>query len=169
MIWTRLYDPDRTPDHWTELIHEGDYCVFLLEASDRTPRDMDGNAFSPGQEAVAICGDLDDASRLANSIVKLHPQLCAEIYDHTGKSGEPLQVVYEPSVRGKYVGRPFAKREALRGMAILAAGIFFIVLDVRHDLRWMWGYILGLKLTVVGGSFTARGLIGLYEHRAERR
>jgi len=141
----------------------------VLRASDRTPRDSDGNSFSPGQEAVAICADLDEASRLANSIVTLHPQLCGEIYDHTGKSGESLQVVYEPSVRGKYVGRPFAKGEALRGFAILAAGIFFIMLDVRHDLRWMWGYILGLKLTVVGGSFIVRGLIGLHENRAERR
>ena len=166
MTWTRLYDPNRTPDHWTEIISDGEYSVFILTAGDRMPRDMEGLPFSSGGESAAICADLDEAVTFANAIVARHPELCAEIYDHEGKSGEPLRIVYEPSVRGKYEGRPYAKRETAWGVTIVCCGIAFIIVDFRHHLEWIWGYIIGLKLVIIGGSFLVRGLVGLYEHRA---
>jgi hypothetical protein len=48
---------------------------------------------------------------------------------------------------------------------MLAAGACFIVYDARHDLAWLWGCIVGLKLTLVGTAFPVRGLIGLHQHR----
>jgi hypothetical protein len=51
--------------------------------------------------------------------------------------------------------------------AALTAGIVFIVIDAGRDLAWLWGYILGIKLTIVGVTFLVRGLTGWYEHRAE--
>jgi len=166
MIWTRLYDPARTPGHWTAIIRAGEYAVFFLSAARRTARDLDGRAFAQGEESVAICSSLDEAIDLANSTVARHPELCAEIYDHHGKSGEPVRLIYDPSVRGKYPGsRPYAKREAAWGLLIVAGGIGFVIYDARHELAWLWGYIVGIKLLLVGGNFLVRGLIGLYEHR----
>ncbi len=165
-IWIRLYDPNRIPAHWTEIIREGEYCLFLLDAADRTPRDSEGRPFSSGDQSVAICRSLAEAVELANTVVARHPELCAQIYDHHGKSGDPLRVIYEPSVRGKYEGRPYAKREAFWGLLLASCGTGFIVYDARHDLKWMWGYLIGMKLFIVGGSFLVRGLVGLYEHRA---
>jgi hypothetical protein len=167
MTWTRLYDPARTPDHWTQIISQGEYAVFILAAGNRMPRDREGRPFSSGGESVAICADFDDAVDFADTIVARHPELCAEIYDHEGKSGEPLRVVYEPSVRGKYEGRPYAKRETAWGLAIISCGIAFVIFDVRQSLAWMWGYIIGAKLIIIGGSFLIRGLIGLYAHPPE--
>jgi hypothetical protein len=166
MFWTRLYDPSRTPAHWSKIICEGEYSVFFLNADNRTPRDLDGRQFSEGEESVAICRDLDEAAAFGHATVARHPELCAEIYDHEGKSGEPLRVVYEPSVRGRYTGRPYAKREAMQGGLIVSLGMVFIAFDIHRDLTWMWGYILGAKLVLVGGSFLVRGIAGLYEHRA---
>ncbi len=80
---------------------EGEYAVFLLAAVDRTPRDSEGRPFSSGDQSVAICSDLAAAEEFANAVVARHPELCAQIYDHLGKAGEPLRVIYEPSVRGK--------------------------------------------------------------------
>jgi hypothetical protein len=166
MTWTRLYDPDRSPAHWTDIIRDGEYCVFILSAGGRLQRDMEGRTFAPGYESVAICPDLDEAVDLARAVVALHPVLCAEVYDHEGKSGEPLQVVYEASVRGRYEGRPYAKREAGWGLTLVSLASGFIIFDFRHNLEWMWGYIIGMKLFVIGASFLTRGLIGLWKHRA---
>src|SRR4051812_1914 len=95
VTWTRLYDPNRTPSHWTEIIQPGEYSVFVLTAATRSPRDPEGGCFPSGEEAVAICINLDQAEKLANEVVARHPELCAEVYDHRGKSGEPLRVIYE--------------------------------------------------------------------------
>ncbi len=80
MTWTRLYDPDRTPVHWTDVIQ---------------------NAARNGWAAILV-------------------GQCSAL----------------------------------------------IVFDVRHNIQWMWGYIVGAKLVIIGGSFLIRGLIGLHEHRA---
>jgi hypothetical protein len=166
MKWTQLYDPARNPDHWSRIIQPGEYCVFVMTANTRQPRDADGRTFRPGGESTAICADRNEAFGFANETVARHPELCAEIYGHQGKSGEALAVVYEPSVRGKYAGsRPYSKRETMWGGLMIAAGACFIVYDARHDLAWLWGYIVGLKLTLIGMNFLVRGLIGLHEHR----
>src|SRR5947208_3202398 len=104
MTWTRLYDANRTPSHWTGIIHPGEFSVFILTVGNPVPRDMEGRPFPPGHDSVAICADFDEAQNLAQTVVAAHPELCAASYDHHGKSGEPLRVVYEPSVRGKYQG-----------------------------------------------------------------
>jgi len=166
MNWIRLYNPARKPDHWSQIIQPGECCVFVMTAGTRQPRDAQGRVFRAGEECAAICEDKTEAFGFANETVARHPELCAEIYDHQGKAGEPLAVVYEPSVRGRYEGsRPCSKRETTWGGLMLAAGACFIVYDARHDLAWLWGYIVGLKLTLVGTAFLVRGLIGLHQHR----
>jgi len=45
-----------------------------------------------------------------------------------------------------------------------------IAVGMRRDLAWIWGYVLGLKMVVVGIGLLVRGLTGLYEHsKAEKR
>lgn len=167
-MWLRLHDEARMLAHWLEMIRPGEYCVFILHARDRTPKDFEGRSFSEGEASVEIAASFDDAIHFAEDIVSRHPELCAEIYNHEGKSGEPIRTIYDPSVRGKYEGIPLAKRSTWIGIALLAGASLFIVYDARHDLRWMWGYIIGLKLAIVGGSYLVRGVAGLFEHRPEQ-
>jgi hypothetical protein len=165
--WVRLYDAVRTPAHWLDIIRPGQYCVFILDARDRIPKDLEGRSFGEGEASVQIAATFDDAARFAEEVVSRHPELCAEIYNHEGKSGEPIRTIYEPSVRGKYEGMPLAKRSIGIGLLLLAGASAFVVCDARHDLRWMWGYIVGLKLAIVGGSYLVRGIAGYFEHRLE--
>jgi hypothetical protein len=141
--------------------------VFILDARDRVPKNVDGRSFGEGEASVEIADNFNDAVRFANEVVSRHPELCAEIYNHEGKSGEPIRTVYEPSVRGKYEGLPPAKRSTGIGLLLLAAATVFVIYDAKHDLRWMWGYIVGLKLAIIGGSYLVRGVAGLLEHRLE--
>ena len=168
-MWLKLYDPRRSPAHWLEIIQPGQHCVFMLDANLRVPRDFDGREFADGEAAVEVTPDFATAVRFAEGVVTRHPELCCEIYGSEGKSGEPLRTVYEPSVRGRYEGLPWARREASIGASVISLGIALIVYDARHDLSWMWGYIVGAKCIVIGGAYLIRGVAGIWENRVERR
>jgi hypothetical protein len=165
MKWTLVYDPCRTPAHWSEVIRAGQYAVFAYDARTHVSRGSDGQFTASGEDAVAICPDLAHARDLSDTLVASHPDLCCEIYTHEGKSGDPVQVIYNAAVAGKYTGRPFARREAWQGAALWLCAAVFIAVDIHHDLAWIWGYVIGVKLLIVGTAFLVRGLVGLYEHR----
>jgi hypothetical protein len=118
MTWTRLYDPSRTPSHWTEFVRKEQFVVFIFEARTQAPRDADGLPFcaADGSETgqyAALCEDLAEARNFAREVVARHPELCCRIYDSQGKSGPPLEVIYDPSVRHRYTGFAHARRLAL--------------------------------------------------------
>jgi hypothetical protein len=164
-MWIRLYDPTRTPAHWLEIIRPGQFCVFLLTASARAPKDANGQGFAPGEDSVQVAVNLPEALCFAEEIVSRHPQLCAEIYNHQGKTDEPIRTIYNPSERGKYEGADLAKRLLFIGLAVLSVAAPFIIYDAKRGLRWMWGYIIGLKLFIIGGTFVIRGIVALLELR----
>jgi hypothetical protein len=168
-MWLKLNDSARTPAHWLEIIRPGEFSVFVLDADNRVPKDFDGREFRDGDAAVEIASDFDEAVHFAEGVVARHPELCCEIYGSEGKSGEPLRTVYDASVRGKYEGLPVAKRETAIGVALIFVASLFIIYDALHDLRWMWGYIIGAKLLIIGGSYLVRGTAWLLEHRLDQR
>jgi hypothetical protein len=152
-----------------KLIHPGQFAVFLSEAQTGLPRDREGWRFASDDEAcVAVCDSQDEAAAFAAEIVTRHPEIRCEIYDHDGKANEPLRTVYHPKVRGKYEGLEFARRETFWGALVFVCGVGFVAADFARDLRWIWGYIIGVKCMLVGGAFLVRGLVGLYEYRGER-
>jgi hypothetical protein len=165
VIWTRANDPLRHPAHWTEVIRRGQYAVFLFDIRTHVTRDAEGLFPAGGNPSIAICGDLDEALDFSRGVVARHSDLCAEIYDDTGKSGDPLQVIYDPSVEGRHRGLPVARRETGWGAVVFVCGISLIAVDIRHDLAWIWGYVLGLKMVIIGTALMIRGFAGLYEHR----
>ncbi len=170
MIWTRIYDPTRNPAHWTELVAPGQFAVFIFDAPTHVARDAAGGHFNPPDSvSLALCDNLPEALAFAKDVVTHHPNLFCEIYDEEGKSKDPVQAVYNPAVRGKYVGLQYSRRQTLWGSLAMLAGIAFIVLDIMRDLAWFWGYIIGMKLTLVGGFRVTQGLLGWYEHRREAR
>lgn len=139
--------------------------MFVFDIRTHVARDAEGRFPVDGGASVAICECLNEAQECAAGIVASHPELCCEIYDHEGKSREPLEVVYNPAVEGRYRGRPYARRITACGSAIFLCGGALIALDMRRDLAWIWGYVLGLKMVVVGTALLVRGLTALYEHR----
>ena len=167
-VWTKLYDESRTPAHWLDIIRPGEYAVFVLHADSRAPADRDGRDFRAGEASVIIAPHLAAARDFAEKIVAANPKLCCEIYDHHGKSGPPVATVYESSVRGRYEGIEYARRNTAIGVLLLALAAAFIVYDARHDLVWLWGYIVGLKLLIIGSVFLVRGTAGIIEHRSAK-
>jgi len=139
--------------------------VFVFDIRTHVARDAEGRFSPDGEASVAICDDRNEALECARDVVARHPETCCEIYDHEGKSDEPLQVVYNPAVEGRYRGRPHARRIIAWGSGVFLCGAALIAVDFRHGLAWIWGYVLGLKMLVVGTGLLVRGLAGLYERR----
>jgi hypothetical protein len=129
----RLYDPTRTPARWPEIVRPGQFRVFFPTASDGAPKDENAQVFLPGEDSVEIADSLPEALRFAEETVSRHPELCAEIYGHEGKTGEPVRTVYNPSVRGKYEGAALGKHHILTGLCVLSAPV--IAHDAAHGLR----------------------------------
>ena len=130
-------DPSRNPSQWVDLVRPGQHAVFILEASTRLVCDTEGRPFSSHESAsIAICDDLPEAAGFAGDLVSRHPNLCCEIYDHEGKSKEPLQLIYHrictASTRCHY-----AKRLTLWGSLAFLSGAAFIAYDLSHDLTWL--------------------------------
>jgi hypothetical protein len=116
---------------------------------------------------VALCEDAAEASSFAREVVARHPELCCEIYDSEGKSKPPRDVIYDSSVRDRFVGPVHARRMALGGAALACVGLTFVGIDASRDLAWIWGYVIGLKCLLLGGVFLSRGFIEWRELRRE--
>jgi hypothetical protein len=171
MIWTRLYDPARTPSHWTEIVGKDQYVVFVSDARSGAPRDADGRPFlavggSDGH-CAALCQNVDEARDFAREVVARRPELCCEIYTREGKSNPPLEVIYDPSVRDRYVGVVHARRLALTGAGLATVGTGFVVLDFRRDLLWIWGYVIGLKCLIIATVLLTRSFTEWLQFRRE--
>jgi hypothetical protein len=133
MIWTRLYDPARTPSHWTEIVSTGQYVVFVSDANSGAARDADGNPFrrvdgSDGH-CAALFHNVAEARDFARKVVARRPELCCEVYTSEGKANPPLEAIYVPSVRDRYVGVVHARKLALTAAGLATVGTVFVVVD----------------------------------------
>jgi hypothetical protein len=164
-MWRRIYDPNLEPAHWSEAIRPGQYAVFVFDARTHVARDAAGRYPDRGEASVAFCDDLAAAQTLAGQVVAPHPDLCCEIYDHEGMARAPLEVVYNPAERGRYTGRPLARRKIFWGVALYVCAVPIVVADVVHDFRLIWGYVIGLKLMIIGTVLLVQGMLGLREHK----
>lgn len=166
MNWIRLFDPERKPAHWSEIARPGQFVVFVADAESRSPRDPDARPFHEGPSA-ALCNDLTEAREFARDTVARHPELCCEIHDYLGKTNPPVETVFDSSVRDRYTGRKRAKRQMMVGAFLICAGIVLSIIDFRHHLTWLWGYIIGLKCLILGVTQMTQGFAEWHECRDE--
>jgi hypothetical protein len=164
VTWTKLYDETRVPSHWTELVRPGQYAVFLFDARSHAPRGPAGDEAG----AIALCDGLTEALAFARETVAARPAIGCEIYDHEGKAKQPVEVVYNEQVRRKYHSLSWAKRETLGGTVLFFGGASLAAYDAMRGMAWIWGYIIGLKLMVIGTALLVRGAADWCERRAEQ-
>ncbi len=137
----------------------GQFAVFPVDLKFHRLHDESGT-LAGADPLVAVYPSLGEAEAHANEIVARFPALFCEIYDHEGKVKEPVRVIYNASVKGKYVGRPAAWRFTYWGAFILACGVALVTVDGLHDWHLIWGYVIGNKLILAGGALLLRGLLG---------
>jgi hypothetical protein len=76
-----------------------------------------------------------------------------------------VESIYNAAVKGNYVGPKPAWRRLYGGLAVVCLGTVLITWDIHRGLLFLWGYILGLKMVLVGGAVAIQGALVLKDLR----
>ena len=117
------------------------------------------------QTSVAIFDTLPEARAWGEQICARHSKVRCDIYDSEGLAKDPIASIYNSAVRESYVGPKPARKRLYWGFVSLCAGIVLIAWDVHHDFALMWGYILGIKMILIGGTAIIQGALMLRDLR----
>lgn len=116
---------------------------------------------------IPVFQSIQEAEIFAEQGVARAPSLCASIYDHRGRSSDPLRRIYHSSLRRKFDPERSARRSAWTGGAFVLAFAIWAIVAVGTDERFLWFYILGLKLFTIGTVLFVRG-VGYFLGRGPR-
>jgi hypothetical protein len=162
-MWVKAYDSSRSPAHWLDLIRPGEHCVFVLDGKGRQPMGSEGRPFAEGEASLEIAADYAKAIAFAEDVVRRHPSLCCQIYDHEGEVGEPLVTIYEATVATRFIGPAYIRHHLFAGLVLSLAAIFSVAYGGP-----MWGGVLALYLVLFGGTLLALGIFAfMKEHHIE--
>ena len=105
----RLYDPERDPPNWTDVVAPTAFVAFGSDVDTGSPTDLDGVPFSSPAAATCLVFDtLADAREFCEGRVAEHPRLRFEIFDGRGRVDGPLLVVVNPARTAQVEGSPRA-------------------------------------------------------------
>jgi hypothetical protein len=90
----RLYDPDRRPPNWTDIIRPGQFAAFAKHVDGGGPCDADGRPFASSDLVTCLIFDeIDQAARVCEERVTEVPSVRFEVFDSAGRSNPPILVV----------------------------------------------------------------------------
>jgi hypothetical protein len=147
-----FFEAGRRPQEWTEWVEPGQFLLFRVDPATSALLDEDG---------VLVFPSLDEAREYAAARAKQEEDPAVyEIYDHSGRSGDPLARYYSRPRDASAVKRSALWRISL-GALLIAIAPFFIAYDIRHELRLVWGCLLGIKFSILGIVSVTQGFLGL--------
>ncbi len=159
----RLYDPNRHPKDWKDIIRPGQYAVFHSDLHTDVEKRPDGRFLSPGEESSCLVfNSLAEAEAYCEAKVEDVPSLRCDIYDHLGK-GKPPTLTY---VNRAYVKAP--RKHAVLGWLLIAGAM------VCFWIEWHWHgtlvvpLIIGLNMLFAGARLIWWGTGGSEKRRALR-
>ena len=153
-----LFDENRKPAAWLELMQAGQYAVFLSDAETHAGMTSDGRY--SGREVADTClifDSLDAAVEYCRSSVREAARLRCEVFDHRGKAEAPAAVFVSPAFAGTLPSESKGRRLMGVGLALIALSPPLFWLDSRADWHLMLPTILGLNLILAGGRFLQLG------------
>jgi hypothetical protein len=137
---------------WDRL-HAGEFVVFLSNARSDVGLDRGD---------VPVFDNLPEAEAYAEQAVSGNASVCAAIYDHHGRSGDPVHRVYHASVQHTFDPERRARRLTWTGGGfLLAFAIWAVYAATSTEEHFLWFYIAGVKLLTLGTVLFVQG-IGYY-------
>jgi hypothetical protein len=139
MQTVRVYDPDRQPPRWRQLIRPDQYVAFA-QLDSGAPCDAEGTPFSsPDLGTCVLFDSLTEATTFCRAQARRVPALRFDIYDAAGLVAPPLLTVLHPS---REVSAE--RRQRSRRSTYLAAGLLVVA---GPALIWLdWSQFGGLKI-----------------------
>ena len=152
-----------------DALRPGQYVVFLSDAHTDVVLDSDGRVAGEAM-SVPVFECVADAETYAGQIVLSLPHVCAAIYDHHGRACDPLRRVYHESIRHRFDPERRARIYAWTGGSLLATfTIWAFIAAHKSDEHFLWFYIVGMKLLVLGTVLFVRGMSHIWAEKRTNR
>src|SRR4051794_14632778 len=149
MIALRLYDSDRRPPNWVDLIQAHQFVAFACDDETGTPVDAEARPFpAPEQVTCMVFESLAEARAFCHEAVARHQSVRYEIFDARGRVDEPLLVIVSPSRANRLEGsrRMIQLRTAI-AIGLVLAGPPLIYYDYSvHDGAMVLPTFLGISM-----------------------
>ena len=168
MIELRLFDANRHPSSWTEIIRPGQYAAFSKRRETGAPCDRGGQPFAAVEDATCLLfAGLEAARTFCQEQVLRAPDVQFEIFDSSGRGDGPLLIIVHPSRTAALEGNARGIRiRTWSAAAVLVVSTALFWYDYQHDQGMLvFPTLLGINLVVVAARLLQ--LNGSYAH-AER-
>ena len=148
----RVFDPNRQPPNWTDIIRPGQLVAFSKNIDSGAPCDAAGVPFaSPESLTCVIFDSLAEADAFCTESVQRVPTLRFDVFDSVGRALPPLLTIVHPSRVATLDGNPRSARiNKWASIAlVVAAPILFWVDWWKYDGLLILPTILGINMLII--------------------
>jgi hypothetical protein len=152
VLTLRLFDRDRQPPDWTEIIRPGQYVAFSKTIDTGGSCDQDGRPFASAADATCLLfNDLTEARAFCEEQVTRVPAVRFEIFDSAGRRDPPLLVIVHRSRIAALEGNPRGIRvRKWAAYALLASAVPLFWYDYQHDQGMLiFPTVLGINMVII--------------------
>jgi hypothetical protein len=164
----RLYDPERRPSSWLEIVRPDQFVAFAKLADSGASCSAEGRPFATPAEATCLVFDsLGEARQFCSERVTEIPSLHFDIFDSAGRRNPPLLVIVHPSIEHTLEGSPRARRTRKAwALGLLLLAVPLIGIDYRAPESALGlAAFLGVSLMVAASRLL---LLNMGSREAER-
>ena len=147
-----IYDPHRAPKHWMELLHAGQFAVFLQDVRSSVLLDSEGRPFA--ESGSAGCCYLFDSLAAARSfcleLVEGHEHVRCDIYDERGMAVEPLYTFARQRHQHLIGSKTTARWLMFGGVLAILFSLPLFWYDWLAEGARIWPAVIGINLVFAG-------------------
>ena len=153
-----LFDRNRKPAVWLDLMRAGQYAVFMADPETRAGMTSDGRYTGHDlPDTCLIFDSFDEAVEYCRSKVREAARLRCEVFDSQGRANPPAAVFVSPAFAGTVESESKGRRLIVWGLILVAVSPPLFWLDARADWRLILPTFLGLQLILAGLRFIQLG------------
>jgi hypothetical protein len=146
-----LYDPDRKPTSWMEVIQPTQYAVFLCDVETGAEMTSDGHYLDPGMmRSCLIFDSLEETEQYCRRKIEGIPNLRCEVFDSHGRANPPVATFVGQRYEDRLESQAKAERMMRWAFLSLAASfpLFWYTWKTRGE-GWIASFF-GVQLVLVG-------------------
>jgi hypothetical protein len=167
-----IYDPNRVPRNWVDLVRPWQFAVFLRGALTSVVLDYQGTPVDDtAAQSCFIFDNLADAKQFCLDLVAEAEHVQCEIYDERGMAIEPIFTIVNKRHQHRIGTRKTARLLMLGGVFSIAISLPLFWFDWLSSWARMWPTIFGINILLLGFRLLHIGysyLEHLREQEAER-
>ena len=151
MQTVRLYDPERDPANWREIIRPGQFVAFATQLDSGAPCDAAGELFASSEAVTCLIFDsLTGAETFCREAVERANGIRFDVFDAAGRTSPPLLTVVHPSRAARLEGnrRDTRLTNALAVALLALAPVLFWIDWAKYDGTIVLPTIAGINCII---------------------